>query len=184
MARIDPVPRDRLAPALRRQLEKDEAAGRDPALNGVMAHLPELFERYFAFYHPAHEHGVVEARIKELARLEIARRNGCLGACGMARYAQPEREGLDEATIAQLDLPPEQQRFTPRERLAIEFARRFATDHLAIDDAFLARLRAEFSDPQLLELGMLIGQYLGFGRLLVVLGLQNYSRSPYRAGLG
>ncbi len=184
MARIEPLHRDQLSDAMRRQLEKDEADGRDPALNGVMAHLPELFQRYFAFYYPAHEHGVVEARIKELARLRIARLNGCLGACGMARYAQPEREGLDEATIAQLDLPAEAQRFTPRERLALEFAERFATDHLGIDDDFMLRLRAEFTDPQLLELGMLIGQYLGFGRLLVVLGIQNYSRVPYRAGLG
>jgi alkylhydroperoxidase family enzyme len=184
MPRIEPVAREALPPALRRQIEKDEADGRDPALNGVMAHLPELFQRYFAFYYPAHEHGAVEARIKELARLRIARLNGCLGACGMARYAQPEREGLDEATIAQLDLPPDEQRFSARERLAIEFAERFATDHLGIDDDFVARLRAEFSDPQLLELGMMIGQYVGFGRLLVVLGIQNYSRAPYRAGLG
>lgn len=184
MSRIDSVPREQLPEAMRRQLEKDEADGRDPALNGVMAHLPGFFQRYFAFYYPSHEHGVVEARIKELARLKIARLNGCIGACGMARYAQPEREGLDEATIAQLDLPPAQQRFTPRERLAIEFAERFATDHLGIDDDFMTRLRGEFSDPQLLELGMMIGQYVGFGRLLVVLGIQNHSRVPYRAGLG
>ncbi len=39
--------------------------------------LPDLFERYFAFFGPGHQEGVVPARIKELARLKIAALNGC-----------------------------------------------------------------------------------------------------------
>ena len=31
---------------------------------------------------------------------------------------------------------------------------------------------------------MMIGQYIGFGRLLVVLGIGHYSDQPYRSGLG
>ena len=42
-----------------------------------MALLPEFFERYFAFFRPGHTTGVVPARIKELARLEVASHNGC-----------------------------------------------------------------------------------------------------------
>ena len=33
-------------------------------------------------------------------------------------------------------------------------------------------MRAEFSDAQILELGMMTGQYIGFGRLLKVLDLE------------
>ncbi len=39
--------------------------------------IPELFERYFAFFRPGHREGIVPSRIKELARLKIAALNGC-----------------------------------------------------------------------------------------------------------
>lgn len=76
---------------------------------------------------------------------------------------------LDEAKIAQLDTPDNA--FTPRERMALEYAEKLAVDHHAIDDAFFERLREHFDDAELLELGMMAGQYIGFGRLLKVLDL-------------
>ena len=42
-----------------------------------LALLPEFFERYFAFFRPGHQEGVVPARIKELARLKVAAQNDC-----------------------------------------------------------------------------------------------------------
>ncbi len=39
--------------------------------------LPDLFERFFAFFRPAHTEGVAPSRIKELARIKIAALNGC-----------------------------------------------------------------------------------------------------------
>jgi hypothetical protein len=39
--------------------------------------VPEFFERYFAFFRPGHQEGVVPSRIKELARLKIAALNAC-----------------------------------------------------------------------------------------------------------
>jgi alkylhydroperoxidase family enzyme len=59
-----------------------------------------------------------------------------------------------------------------------------AADHRSVDDALLARLQAHFSPAEILELGMMIGQYLAFGRLLVVLGIHEYAHAPYRAGMG
>ena len=56
--------------------------------------------------------------------------------------------------------------------MAIEYAERMATDHHGIDDAFFERLHGEFSEPEILELGMLIGQFIGVGRLLMVLDLE------------
>lgn len=43
----------------------------------VLELAPDLFERYFAFFRPAHTEGLVPARIKELARLKIAAINDC-----------------------------------------------------------------------------------------------------------
>ena len=46
-------------------------------LAGIMGRLPELFDDYFRFFYTAHEGGLVPARIKELARLKVARINEC-----------------------------------------------------------------------------------------------------------
>lgn len=75
--RLPPLPLDQLPESFRKLVEADVAQGRDPALNSVLAHHPELFSHYFDFYYPAHEHGLVPTRIKELARLRIARLNAC-----------------------------------------------------------------------------------------------------------
>jgi alkylhydroperoxidase family enzyme len=78
-------------------------------------------------------------------------------------------KGLTEAKIDELDKTDGD--FTERERLALEFAERMAVDHHNIGDDFFAELATEFNEPEILELGMLIGQYIGFGRLLQVLDL-------------
>ncbi len=39
--------------------------------------IPDIFERYFAFFRPGHQEGIVPCRIKELARLKIAALNEC-----------------------------------------------------------------------------------------------------------
>ena len=75
--KLPPVPRDALPEAARAGVDADLAGGRDPAMNSVLAHHADFFARYFAFYYPAHEQGVLETRIKELARLKIARLNAC-----------------------------------------------------------------------------------------------------------
>lgn len=62
--------------------------------------------------------------------------------------------------------------FSPREQLALEYAELMAINHHAIDDVFFERLHTEFSDPEIVELGMLIGQFIGVGRLLMALDLE------------
>ena len=52
----------------------------------------------------------------------------------------------------------------------MRYAERMATNFRAIDAAFLAELRAHFSDAEIAELGFMIGQYISFGRMLVITG--------------
>jgi alkylhydroperoxidase family enzyme len=73
--------------------------------------------------------------------------------------------------------------FTDRERLAIEYAERFAIDHRSVDDALWSRLRERFSDPELLELTMTVGFCVGMGRAFQVLDIARdfdvlWSREP------
>ena len=77
--------------------------------------------------------------------------------------------GLTEQKISELDL--DTNHYSDRERLAIEYAEKMAVDHHEIDEVFFARLKTQFDDAEILELGMMIGQYIGFGRLLKVLDL-------------
>ena len=81
-------------------------------------------------------------------------------------------KGLTEEKISRLENYREDPVFNERERLAVEFAERMATNHTSIDDDFFRRLRASFSDAEIVEIGMAAGQYIGFGRLLMVLDLE------------
>ena len=69
---------------------------------------------------------------------------------------------LTEEKISNLDLDKSLDPFTPSERLALEYADRLALDHHNMDDEFFDRLKEHYSDEQILELGMMIGQFIGF----------------------
>ena len=68
--------------------------------------------------------------------------------------------------------------------MAVRWAELAATDHTAIGDAFMAEVREHFDEPEVLELGMMIGQYIGFGRLLVQMGLDKGACELYVPDLG
>lgn len=59
--------------------------------------------------------------------------------------------------------------YSEREKLAIEYAERFALDHRAIDDDLWTRLRAHYSDEEIVDLSLCLVVFLGLGRLLAVL---------------
>jgi alkylhydroperoxidase family enzyme len=81
-------------------------------------------------------------------------------------------KGLTEEKISRLGSYRTDSIFSEREKIALEFAELMALDHKSIGDDFFRRMRAEFSDAEVVELGMAIGQYIGFGRLLMVLDLE------------
>lgn len=83
-------------------------------------------------------------------------------------------KGLTEEKISALDSAEAAAKtFSSREAMAIGYAEKLAVDHHNIDDDFFLALKKEFTDPEILELGMMIGQYIGFGRLLKVLDLED-----------
>jgi alkylhydroperoxidase family enzyme len=78
-------------------------------------------------------------------------------------------QGLSEEKIERLAVYRDDESFTARERLALEYAELMALDHTAIGEDFFRRVREEFTDAEIVELTMAIGQYIGFGRLLHIL---------------
>ncbi len=61
-------------------------------------------------------------------------------------------------------------RFTPREKLALRYCDAIMYDPAQADDAMWAALKAEFTEPQLVELGYWIGFTFGGQRWLKTLG--------------
>jgi alkylhydroperoxidase family enzyme len=82
------------------------------------------------------------------------------------------QEGMTEAMVAALGQGGASPGLTSREHLAVQFAELMAVNHQQIDDDFFTALKQEFSPAQIIELGMLIGVFIGYGRLLAVLDLE------------
>jgi AhpD family alkylhydroperoxidase len=111
---------------------------------------------------------LIESRLKELVRLRIATLNGCQ-TCKAARL---DPNHVSEAEAAFDVDHPDEGSFSPRERAALRLAERMALDHFAVDDAMINDVRRHFSKSELLELMMMTGQYIGFGRVLAILQLE------------
>ena len=79
------------------------------------------------------------------------------------------QQGLTEELYAHVAEYRERDEYTDREKLAIEFAERFALDHTHMDDDFWTRLRANFADDEIVDLGLCVAIFLGLGRFLRIL---------------
>jgi alkylhydroperoxidase family enzyme len=94
--------------------------------------------------------------------------------CAVCRdtRAKDTQAGADEPFYAEVTDWRASKALSDREKLAAEFAERFALDHLAMDDEFWARLHAAFSDQELADLTICCGMFLGMGRTLAVVGVR------------
>jgi AhpD family alkylhydroperoxidase len=106
---------------------------------------------------------VLPPREREVARMKIAQANGC-NVCLNHRQPGYAEHGVTEELYEHID-EPNHPIYSARETLCIEFATRHANDHRSIDDAFFARLKEHFADEEIIELTLLCGAWLGFGRL-------------------
>jgi alkylhydroperoxidase family enzyme len=173
MSRISLADPNTLAPYLKKMYENansDDWGSRRTAQ--AFATHPDLLENFHNFYRPFHINqgaGILDRRLKELVRLRVATLNGCL-ACKTARL-DPEHVSEQEATQG-VDAPDNEQ-FSSREKAALQYAERMAVDHFSIDDDFIREIREHFSEPELLELMVMTGQYIGFGRVAFVLHLED-----------
>jgi alkylhydroperoxidase family enzyme len=110
-------------------------------------------------------------REREAARWTIALINDCV-VCQDTRARDGASAGIDEGFYAEVANWRASTALTERERLAAEFAQRFALDHLAMDDEFWGRMHAAFADAELADLTICCGMFLGMGRTLAVVGVR------------
>jgi len=118
----------------------------------------------------AYQESILHAEERELARMRIAQINDCM-ACSDFRAPSVLDAGIEPQLYENVAEYVSYPGYTPRQRLAIEYAERFANDHATVGDAFFGRLRALFSDEEILDLTLCIAVFLGLGRSLTVLGV-------------
>jgi alkylhydroperoxidase family enzyme len=88
---------------------------------------------------------------------------------------EPELKRLCFRFLADDPETTDPSRFTLREQLALRWAQAIAWDSDLADDALWAALHAEFSEPELVELGCSIGFALGQQHFERTLGLRPHA---------
>ncbi|MCB0897189.1 MAG: carboxymuconolactone decarboxylase family protein [Nocardioidaceae bacterium] len=162
----------------------DLPEGVDPLMHvwgGMVPHIGVAASRYSM---SVYEHTTLGLREFEAARLRIAQVNGCL----FCQDWRTERDGVtvEDGFAESVTHWRTTRAFDERTRLAAEYAERYALDHEGLDPGFWCRMKAEYTDREIVELTMCLGAWLAFGRLNHVLGLDAECVLPegLESGLG
>ncbi|MCU1396739.1 MAG: carboxymuconolactone decarboxylase family protein [Ilumatobacteraceae bacterium] len=140
---------------------------------GQFEHAPGLIDKWFAFYQPVvNDQSTLALRTKELCRLRIAARNGCMFCLGgrfrdAAGVPVVDDDDVDAVLGGRLD----DARFTAQESAAMRFTEVYRLDHSKVDKALVDETLEHLSTAQFIELGLCIAQFTGMGQLFAMLGL-------------
>lgn len=150
------------------RIDLPDGPGGDAAM--VWTLRPELGGMVERMIKGAYQQSILPPEERELARMRIAQINDCV-ACSDFRAPSVLEAGVAPELYENVAAFATYPGYTPRQRLAIEYAERFATDHSSIEDTFINRLRELFTDAEVLDLTLCIAVFLGLGRTLTVLGI-------------
>jgi AhpD family alkylhydroperoxidase len=152
------------------RIDVPDGPGGDAAM--VWTLRPEMGGMVEQMIATVYQRSVLPASEREVARMRIAQLNAC-GACSTFRAPSVVAAGVTEDLYEHVHEAATHPGYTERQRLAVEYAERYATDHRGIDDELFARLRSVFTDAEILDLTMCVAVYLGLGRALEVLGIDD-----------
>lgn len=162
---VQPVEPEDLSPGLR-QFWDDASEGGKRFIQAT-ANAPEHAERLFPYYVTLRFGTKLGIRLCELLRLAIAQTTRCPN-CLAGRVAAA---GLTEEQIAAIPTRGPGT-FDERELAVMDFAFKFGADHFSIGEADFQNLYRHFDQEEVVEIGMLCAQFLGFGRMAMVFGLE------------
>lgn len=143
--------------------------GKDPLMFVWGELAPPLTAAAGRYSEAVYQRSALGIREFEAARITMARINDCAICLGWRTARDMPDRGHDPAEVPErfyelvLDHPGSPE-LTEREQLAAEFARRYSTDHLGMDDAFWERLRAAYSDEEVVDLALCVAAWLALGR--------------------
>lgn len=165
MSRLPALDVEDWDPELRELVNPDDLEPLQSRQVAVLAHAPHMVKANGLFMATSMHALRLPRRLVELVRLRIAFHNQCR-TCMVMRDQAALDDGLTDDLVCSLEKPVEAPDLTEREKLALEYADLFATNHFAIDQEVYDRLGQHFTKAEIIELGVLTGYFLGFGRLL------------------
>jgi AhpD family alkylhydroperoxidase len=143
-----------------------DGPGGDAAM--VWSLRPEMAGMVDRMIATAYQRSILPAAEREVARMRIAQLNAC-DACATFRAPSVVEAGVSDEMYEHVAEWRTWSGYSTRQRLALEYAERFATDHRAIDDEMFTRLRTQFADDEILDLTLCCVVFVGLGRTLEVL---------------
>jgi alkylhydroperoxidase family enzyme len=144
-----------------------------PESSAIRAHVPACFWFFANSWRDIFRNGILDHSIKELCRLYISRSVQC-EYCGNQRSVKSTASGaLIEDHVLDLLNFEKSETYDERQKAALAYAEAIAW-HLDTDDAFWERLYQNFSEPELVELGRMIGLTLGQQSWLRLLNIEHH----------
>ena len=144
----------------------------DDDVAGWIALSPELGKAMAAFSGAVYSRSRLPMRVREIARIVIAHENECV-VCVNTRDADGPAAGVDDDLYRHALEWRTWPGFSDQERVAAEFAHRFATEHTRLrdDEAFWQRCREQFADDLIADLTLSCAMWVGMGRMLRTLDI-------------
>ena len=172
--RISYVPLERMDARMRAEMERCRREGTPrPESSAIRAHVPACFWFFAESWHNIFRTGVLDHAIKELCRLYVSRSVTC-EYCGNQRSMRATMGGaLIEDQVLDLLNFEKSTKYGERQKAALAYAEAIVW-HLDTDDAFWERMYRHFNEPQLVELGCMIGLTLGQQSWLRLLNIEHH----------
>ena len=162
------LPDDIEDPENRAWLESAIEAGKPgPEFQAIRAHVPGVMRSFTKTREWIYHDGVLDFEFKELLRAYIALSGSCTYCSnqGVAREIRGSQDQLDQLLNYQ-----QSDNYSAREKLAMRYADAIMWNPDDADEAMWEELEAEFSEPELVELGYWVGFTFGGQRWLRTLG--------------
>lgn len=162
MPRIEPLSPEEMSAEARTLIDKAKLNGTpDHRVISIYARNPLGIAHFEAFFKQVAEPTDLSIRLKELIRLQISVSNEC-GYCTVMRSTAAEAEGVTEDLVAEMLDFEFSDAFSEAEKVALRFADTYKhrPDELA-EDTLWEALKSNFTDSQIIELGLLCGRFVG-----------------------
>ena len=167
MARIPLIGPESAAPEVKEIYEKT-LRGKPGNAQKALAHRPEMLKNFLPFY--ASVGRSLDRKLYELIYLRVSFINGC-HYCAQHHVASSKRVGLT-AEDWSASKAGNYSQYSEKERVALSYVEKLTRAPHDITDADFARLRKEFSEPEIVDIHLLTGLANLTNRFTDPLGLE------------
>lgn len=172
MTHIRPLAIDEISdPGLKTLVERSERAGVPGSLFArILARSPGHAKAVLDAMLLSHTGGNVDHRLKEIIRVQLARRAGDPHFSAL-RSAPAVRDGLDEAAVtAGCEDYERSALFSEKEKWALRYAEQMYLNPASVDADFYAGMKQHYNEAEIMELGAFIALWYGMQVFMRTLG--------------